>query len=153
MNRFKLPERAAENARKLRHRVSRLRRVSLAERKEAPFSPGNWRLVPKPELPDDLLETEERRKDRARLLLDRYGILFRELLQREWPGLRWSSIFRALRIMELSGEVMSGVFFHGIPGPQFISHRAFRTFAAEIAGRCDLLDQCDRPGFPVRNSA
>ena len=28
--------------------------------------------------------------------------------------------------MELSGEVMSGVFFHGIPGPQFISHRAFR---------------------------
>jgi ATP-dependent Lhr-like helicase len=29
--------------------------------------------------------------------------------------------------MELSGEVMAGIFFHGIPGPQFISHQAFRN--------------------------
>ena len=28
--------------------------------------------------------------------------------------------------MELSGEVLAGYFFHGIPGPQFISHQAFR---------------------------
>jgi ATP-dependent Lhr-like helicase len=75
---------------------------------------------------------EERRKDRARLLLDRYGILFRELLQREWPTLRWSNVFRALRIMELSGEVMSGIFFHGVPGPQFISHRAFRRLQRKL---------------------
>jgi Lhr-like helicase len=34
---------------------------------------------------------------RVRLLLDRYGILFRELLHKEWPTLRWSAIFRALR--------------------------------------------------------
>jgi ATP-dependent Lhr-like helicase len=97
---------------------------------------GNWHLVPRPELPpqlsDDLLETEERRKDRARLLLDRYGILFRELLQKEWPLLRWSGIFRALRIMELSGEVISGIFFHGIPGPQFISQNAFRRLQQSL---------------------
>jgi ATP-dependent Lhr-like helicase len=29
--------------------------------------------------------------------------------------------------MELSGEVLAGYFFHGIPGPQFMSHRAFRV--------------------------
>ena len=27
--------------------------------------------------------------------------------------------------MELSGEILSGYFFAGIPGPQFISHRGF----------------------------
>ncbi len=28
--------------------------------------------------------------------------------------------------MELSGEILSGYFFEGIPGAQFISHEAFR---------------------------
>jgi ATP-dependent Lhr-like helicase len=34
--------------------------------------------------------------------------------------------------MELSGEVMAGIFFHGIPGPQFISHRAFRRLQRKL---------------------
>ena len=72
------------------------------------------------------MEREERNKDRVRLLLDRYGILFRELLAREEPAFRWPSIFRALILMELSGEILAGYFFHGIPGPQFMSHQAFR---------------------------
>jgi len=126
MSKFKLPDTSSmHSAGRLRQRASR--RVSLAEKKEVHFFAGNWRQVLRPDLPDDLLEREELRKDRVRLLLDRYGILFRELLQREHPALRWSSVFRALRIMELSGEVMAGLFFHGIPGPQFISHRAFRS--------------------------
>jgi ATP-dependent Lhr-like helicase len=132
MNRFRIPARVLENSRKLHGRESRLRRVPLSERKEDSFYPGNWRPVPRPELPEGLLETEELRKDRARLLLDRYGILFRELLQREWPVLRWSGVFRALRIMELSGEVMAGLFFRGISGPQFISHKAFRRLQRKL---------------------
>jgi ATP-dependent Lhr-like helicase len=28
--------------------------------------------------------------------------------------------------MELSGEILTGYFFHGVPGPQFMSHEAFR---------------------------
>jgi ATP-dependent Lhr-like helicase len=103
----------------------------VEEKKSHPVV-GNWRLIPWPELPDDVLGTEERRKDRVRLLLDRYGILFRELLQKEWPALRWSALFRALRIMELSGEVISGVFFHGIPGPQFISQKAFHRLQQNL---------------------
>jgi ATP-dependent Lhr-like helicase len=134
-NQFRIPERVLESLEKPRGRESRLRRVSLAGGKHNSihsFYPGNWHLVPRPEPPDDLLETEELRKDRARLLLDRYGVLFRELLQREWPSLRWSSVFRALRLMELSGEVMAGIFFNGIPGPQFISHRAFRRLQRKL---------------------
>jgi len=132
LNKFRLPDLIPKDPKTLRRRL-RSRGLS-AGRKEERFFAGNWHLLPSPELPDDLLETEERRKDRVRLLLDRYGILFRELLQRELPALRWSSVFRSLRIMELSGEVMAGVFFHGIPGPQFISHKAFRSLQRKLPG-------------------
>ena len=87
---------------------------------------GSWQRLKLPPVSDDRLEQEERNKDRARLLLDRYGLLFRELLQYELPLFRWQGVFRALRLMELSGEVLTGYFFQGIPGPQFISHEAFR---------------------------
>jgi len=75
----------------------------------------------------DPLATEELAKDRARLVLDRYGVVFRELLDREPPPFRWGRLFRALRLMELSGEVLAGQFFAGVPGLQFASPDAFRT--------------------------
>jgi ATP-dependent Lhr-like helicase len=80
-----------------------------------------------PEREDDLLEKTEREKERVRLLLERYGILFRELLQNELPAFGWGNIFRSLRLMELSGEILTGYFFEGVPSPQFISHEAFRA--------------------------
>jgi ATP-dependent Lhr-like helicase len=73
------------------------------------------------------LEEEELTRERVRQLLERYGILFRELVTREPAPLQWSRIFRTLRIMELSGEILSGYFFENISGLQFISHRGFRT--------------------------
>jgi ATP-dependent helicase Lhr and Lhr-like helicase len=90
-------------------------------------SSGNWYLLPREKPLTDLLVREEMNKDRVRVLLERYGILFRELLLRELPGLQWRALFRTLRIMELSGELLSGSFFAGIPGLQFISQEAFRT--------------------------
>ncbi len=93
-----------------------------------PFQ-GSWQPLPAP-VPDeeaDALETIERCKDRVRLLLERYGLLFRQLLARELPALRWGALFRALRLMELSGEVLGGWFFRDLPGPQFVSHQALRT--------------------------
>lgn len=86
----------------------------------------NWRLVRPPAPPDGLVESEELVKDRVRLLLDRYGLVFRHLLDREAPLFRWSAIFRALRLMELSGEITAGYFFKGIPGPQFASTAMLR---------------------------
>jgi ATP-dependent Lhr-like helicase len=92
----------------------------------APWS-GNWYALAWPSIDDDLVSSEERKKERVRILLDRYGILFRDLLQKEAPPFRWSALFRTLRIMELSGEVSAGCFFEGIKGPQFISPHAFRA--------------------------
>ncbi len=82
--------------------------------------------------PLDFLQKEELNKDRVRLLLDRYGILFRELLHKEMPPFKWPAIFRSLRLMELSGEILSGHFFKDLPGPQFISHKAFRRLTTAM---------------------
>ena len=60
-------------------------------------------------------------RDRIRQVLQRYGVVFRELLEAELPRLRWSRLFRSLRLMEFSGEVVAGRFFDGIPGLQFAS--------------------------------
>ena len=94
--------------------------------------PGIWQLTA-PESPlgaaDDPLELLEAAKERARLLLDRYGVLCRELAQREaaasgCEGLRWRHLFRALSAMELAGEVVAGLFFEELSGPQFAVPRA-----------------------------
>jgi ATP-dependent Lhr-like helicase len=86
---------------------------------------GSWYGIDR-EPEADLLEEEELSRERVRQLLQRYGVLFRELVARELRPLQWSRIFRTLRIMELSGEILSGYFFEGIPGLQFISYRGFR---------------------------
>jgi ATP-dependent helicase Lhr and Lhr-like helicase len=87
---------------------------------------GNWHRIGQEVFEGDPLDATEFVKDRVRQLLGRYGILFRELLAGELPPLQWGRIFKALRLMELSGEILSGHFFEGIPGAQFISHEAFR---------------------------
>ena len=87
---------------------------------------GNWFRLPVPEQETGLIEEEEIKKDRVRLLFDRYGIIFKELLSKELPEFGWKALFRSLRLMELSGEILSGYFFRGLPGPQFISRRAFQ---------------------------
>ncbi|MDR3555840.1 MAG: DEAD/DEAH box helicase [Syntrophobacteraceae bacterium] len=97
---------------------------------------GNWMRVPWPDPGDDLLEKAERDKERVRLLLDRYGILFRELLQNELPAFSWRNLFKTLRLMELSGELLTGYFFEGVPGPQFISKEAFRMLQAKFPRDC-----------------
>jgi ATP-dependent Lhr-like helicase len=104
----------------------------------------------------DALDEEELRRQRVRLLLDRYGILFRELLAGELAVFQWSRLFRTLRLMELSGEVLAGHFFTGVPGLQFISHEAFRRLQEELPGHAvywlgaqDPISPCglDLPAF------
>jgi ATP-dependent Lhr-like helicase len=69
------------------------------------------------------LEEEELNKERVRLLVRRYGVLSRPLLEREVPVLSWSRLLPAMRRMELAGELMAGRFFGGINSLQFASPR------------------------------
>jgi ATP-dependent Lhr-like helicase len=93
---------------------------------------GAWQVLDRTPAESDALEQEELSKDRVRQALRRYGLLFRELLGHELPALQWSSLFRSLRLLELSGEVLSGHFFAGIPGLQFISPQALRLIEAGL---------------------
>jgi ATP-dependent Lhr-like helicase len=82
----------------------------------------------------DLIDRLELEKDRVRMLLDRYGIVFRELLADELPGFRWRDVFGALRLMELGGEVLVGQFFDGVPGVQFARPEAVARLEELAAG-------------------
>lgn len=93
--------------------------------------PGNWRLA-SPDTRDaagtpDPITMLESAKDLCRVLLDRYGIVNRDIAAREGGVFRWRDLFRALRVMELSGEVASGLFFEDLAGPQFALPGAIRA--------------------------
>ncbi len=103
----------------------RQRPIGFDRWKATSLFPGNWYTIETTEIPDDPLIDDDLCRERIRILLSRYGILFRELLVNELPAFQWSRIFRTLRIMELSGEVLTGHFFEGIPGLQFINHSTF----------------------------
>jgi ATP-dependent Lhr-like helicase len=96
-----------------------------------PF-PGNWHVLGIERMEKDSIDEAELVKDRVRQLFRRYGILFRELVAYELPLLQWAALFKALRLMELSGEILSGYFFEGIPGIQLISHEAHRFLSEPI---------------------
>jgi ATP-dependent Lhr-like helicase len=69
----------------------------------------------------DPYDEELRNRDRVRLLLHRWGILCRPLLERESVPFTWSGLLPAMRRMELSGELVAGRFFAGINSLQFAS--------------------------------
>ena len=102
------------------------RRVRARARQAAVGWPGNWFLTPAAEAPPDALSRLEAAKDRCRVLLDRYGVVCRELANREGGAFRWAAVFPALRVMELAGEVQAGLFFEELSGPQFAVPVALR---------------------------
>lgn len=55
----------------------------------------------------------------ARMLLNRYGVLFRELLARESNAPKWRDLVGMLRRMEARGEIRGGRFVIGVGGEQF----------------------------------
>jgi ATP-dependent Lhr-like helicase len=55
----------------------------------------------------------------ARQLLQRYGVVFRDLLARESSLLPWRDLLVALRRLEARGEIRGGRFVTGFVGEQF----------------------------------
>ena len=108
--------------------TGRKRRAREKARGAALGWPGTWYRVESFAAAEDAVARLEEGKERCRALLDRYGILGRELANREGGEFRWAAVFPALRLMELAGEVVSGLFFTGLSGPQFASPQAVRAF-------------------------
>ncbi|MBI4863743.1 MAG: ATP-dependent helicase, partial [Candidatus Riflebacteria bacterium] len=103
---------------------TRSRRIGLGRWRSTRPMTGGWYRLPPPAEPEDPLEGEELSRDRARVLLARWGVVFRELAARELPGLRWAPLFRSLQLLELAGEAVAGRFFEGVGGVQFATPEA-----------------------------
>lgn len=122
--------------------------------------PGAWSLTARSDRPSDPLSALENAKDTARLLLARHGLACRELANRDHPALRWSALFKALRIMELGGEVIAGLFFEGFSGPQFVLPGALAKLRQPLPPTTFWLSAMDPaaplgmglswPGLPAR---
>jgi ATP-dependent Lhr-like helicase len=60
----------------------------------------------------------------AWVLLRRYGVVFRRLMDREGMTLPWRELLRALRRLEARGEIRGGRFVAGVAGEQFALNEA-----------------------------
>ncbi len=63
----------------------------------------------------------------ARMLLARYGILFRDLLERESNAPKWRDLLNILRRLEARGEIRGGRFVTGFSGEQFALPQAVES--------------------------
>jgi ATP-dependent Lhr-like helicase len=78
-------------------------------------SAGRWSLL----YPQDDAESNEAVEAVCRVLLARYGVVFRELLARESILPRWRDLLIAFRRLEDRGEIRGGRFVSGFIGEQF----------------------------------
>jgi ATP-dependent helicase Lhr and Lhr-like helicase len=75
----------------------------------------------------------------ARILLARYGVLFRELLARESNAPKWRDLAPMLRRLEARGEIRGGRFVTGPFGEQFALPEAAEQLRAARSRTCDAL--------------
>ncbi|MEJ2651815.1 MAG: crosslink repair DNA glycosylase YcaQ family protein [Gammaproteobacteria bacterium] len=86
---------------------------------------GRWELLRRPPLPS---EREKPRSEHiARVLLRRYGVVFRKLLERESNLPPWRELLYVYRRLEARGEVRGGRFVQGFSGEQFALPEAVAT--------------------------
>jgi ATP-dependent helicase Lhr and Lhr-like helicase len=84
---------------------------------------GRWSLIGK-EAPADTEGAHSAARDSAiekfaRVLLKRYGVVFRRILERESLAVSWYELGRVYRRLEARGEIRGGYFIAGVSGEQF----------------------------------
>jgi ATP-dependent Lhr-like helicase len=95
-----------------------LRVISGGRSPERSMPVGRWSLW-RHSLTGDSLSSETILERRARQLLRRYGIVFRDLLARESNMPPWRSLLPVYRRLEARGEIRGGRFVSGFVGEQF----------------------------------
>jgi ATP-dependent Lhr-like helicase len=102
-----------------RNEGKRRRKTNLASIEFA----GRWSLIRKEPVAQsngaDSAHRDAAVEKFARVLLRRYGIVFRRLLERESLNVTWYELGRIYRRLEARGEIRGGYFIAGISGEQF----------------------------------
>jgi ATP-dependent Lhr-like helicase len=76
----------------------------------------------------------------ARILLKRYGVVFKRLLEREGIALPWRVLLRTYHRLEARGEIRGGRFVAGISGEQFALPEAVGMLRAIRRARTGSVD-------------
>jgi ATP-dependent Lhr-like helicase len=76
----------------------------------------------------------------ARILLKRYGVVFKRLLEREGIALPWRVLLRIYHRLEARGEIRGGRFVAGISGEQFALPEAVGMLRAIRRSRTGAMD-------------
>jgi ATP-dependent Lhr-like helicase len=102
---------------KKRQLAARRRRVALFGLEDA----GRWSLIRKPPAAKEGAANESAALEQvAEILLRRYGVVFRRLLEREADWLPpWHALLRVYRRMEAQGRIRGGRFVAGMSGEQY----------------------------------
>jgi ATP-dependent Lhr-like helicase len=101
---------------KKRQLIARRRRVALFGLEDA----GRWSLVRKGAAKDTATPDAAALEQVADILLRRYGVVFRRLLEREADWLPpWHALLRVFRRLEAQGKIRGGRFVAGMAGEQY----------------------------------
>jgi ATP-dependent Lhr-like helicase len=87
---------------------------------------GRWSLI----FSDHPVERARSIEGLCRVLLHRYGVVFRDVVQRESNLPQWRELLAAFRLLEDRGEVRGGRFVHGFIGEQFALPEAVESLRA-----------------------
>jgi ATP-dependent Lhr-like helicase len=96
-------------------------------------SAGRWTLLRSSLMPTP--PAEERTEQWCRLLLRRYGVMFRDLLAGESAAPPWYELVRGYRRLEARGEIRGGRFVSGVAGEQYALPEAIHGLRAAGDGR------------------
>ncbi len=125
-----------------RHR--RLRRHTFGGIEDA----GRWSLVRAGAPHDDDAQRREQIEHVARTLLQRYGVVFWKLLEREASWLpSWRELRQVYQQLEARGEIRGGRFVDGLVGEQFALPEAIPALRAvqkhPLDGQHVIVNGCD----------
>jgi ATP-dependent Lhr-like helicase len=136
--------------------------VSLRKRAAARTTAGRWSLLiqpaAQPEIPNTAPQAaaiaaakqrEAALDAHARILLGRYGVLFRELLTRESNAPKWRDLVPVLRRLEARGEIRGGRFVSGPFGEQYALPEVIDSLRAARKRYADRSQQGREEAIPV----
>ena len=110
-------------------------------------SAGRWSLLEREQAPSGTPTVREgaavepdASEEIARILLNRYGVVFKRLLEREGIALPWRVLLRIYHRLEARGEIRGGRFVAGISGEQFALPEAVGMLRAIRRTRTGAMD-------------
>ncbi len=95
----------------------------LIRHRRSPSQVGRWSVWSEADVPTEAADERQRRREVveqwAWQLLRRWGVIFKDLLQKEPGSPPWWELVQVYRRLEARGEIRGGRFIRGVAGEQF----------------------------------